>query len=210
MYSIRATLLGTTSILQHAFGATQLGTLQEATKKQTGTPDYSLEWLQSIYVTEDGYLYQPAAHLEGALQRAAGSFKIKGKGGKTWRESFKAYVYVMPEKIPHYYQGQPVRAPGPELLKHPTAHFWVNISRVVIRGAAVARARLEIGPDWELSVNLHIHDEQVRPEVVQAVLVEAGKAFGIGDWRPRHGRFEVERFEVNTSSGPLLEAVAAG
>lgn len=194
MYTINILIKGTSALLQHAFGQTQLNVLREAAKKQTGVFDYSMEWLNTMYVTKDGYLYQPATHVEGAIQRAASAFKVKGKGGKTWQDAFKAYVYIRPDEIIHLREGEPVRAPGEELLRKPTEYLSVSMMRVKVQRAAVVRSRLQIAPGWELKFSVRVHDEQVRPEVIKAVLDEAGHAVGIGDYRPRFGRFTVEEF----------------
>ncbi|MBI5670654.1 MAG: hypothetical protein HZC41_21895 [Chloroflexi bacterium] len=196
MYTAAVHIRGTTDLLQHAFGRTQLDTLQEATRKQTGTPDYSQEWLQTMYVTPDGYLYQPATHIEGALQKAASLFTVKGKGSKTWKDAVKAYVYVRPDQVLHLWHGEPVRAPGTDLLQQPTEHLSVNIMRVKVQRAAVARSRLQIGEGWELQFRLEVIDEQLPAPTLKAILEEAGRAIGIGDYRPRYGRFGVQQFEV--------------
>lgn len=68
--------------------------------------------------------------------------------------------------------------------------------RVKVKQAAVARSRLMIGAGWELQFSIEVQDERLSPEVMKAVLEEAGRAVGIGDYRPRYGRFAVEQFQV--------------
>jgi hypothetical protein len=196
MYTIQAVICGTAGLLQHAFGQSSLDSLQENAKKQTGTPDYSLEWMQTMYTTRTGHLYQPASHIEGALQRAASGFKQKGKGGKTWKDAVKAYAYVLPDEIIHLRDSEMVCAPGADLLHNPTEYPSVSIMRVKVQRGAVARSRLLIAPGWQSAFTLQILDEQLRPDVVEVVLQEAGRAVGIGDYRPRYGRFEVVSFQA--------------
>jgi hypothetical protein len=148
-----------------------------------------------MYATAEGYLYQPATHLEGALVKAAATFKIKGGRGKTWKDPMRAYCYAFPEQILHLRDGQPVPVPPEDLLTHPTEYLSVSVMRVMVQRAAVARARLQIAAGWELAFRLEVHDPQVRAEVVEQILREAGRAVGIGDFRPRYGRFEVTQFE---------------
>lgn len=197
MFRINVAIQGTSGLLQHAFGQSSMVTLQESAKKQTGSPDYSLEWMQTMYVTRDGYLYQPASHLEGAMQRAASGFKMKGKGGKTWKDAVKAYAYVLPDEVLHIRNGEYIKAPGAELLQEPTEYLSVSVMRVKVQRAAVARSRLLIAPGWQLAFTVEVQDEQLRPDVIQAVLEEAGRAVGIGDYRPRYGRFSVIGFQVS-------------
>lgn len=194
MYQINAQIRGTAGLLQHAFGSTAMDTLQDAAKKQTGSPDYSFEWMQTMYQTRQGYLCQPASHIEGALQRAATGFKMKSQRGKTWKDAIKAYCYVLPDEIQHIRNGEFVIAPTADLLQHPTEFMSVSVMRVKVQRAAVARSRLLIAGGWELAFTIEVQDEQVQPEVLKTILEEAGRAVGIGDYRPRYGRFEVVGF----------------
>ena len=196
MYKINTSIIGTAPLLQHKFSDPTLQGLMKGASKRTGSPDYSLEWMETMYQAADGLLFQPATHIEGSLVKAATSFKIKGARGKTWKDAFRAYVYVTPDEIPHLYDGQPIEAPGKELMAEPNSHLSVSIMRVKVQRAAVARARLQIAIGWQLDFIIEVHDEQARPEVVEEVLIEAGRAVGIGDYRPRYGRFDVARFEV--------------
>ena len=199
MYTIDVRIRGTTPLLQHKFAPTALDTLMDGASKRTGAPDYSLEWIEAMYVTADGYLCQPATHIEGALVRAGGVFKVKGKSGKTWKDAMRAYCYVQPHELVHQRSGAPVKAPGPDLLTMPMQHLSVNIMRVIINRSAVARSRLMIGVGWELVFTIEVHDEQLRFDIVRTILEEAGRSVGIGDFRPRYGRFEVVTFAPHSS-----------
>ncbi len=194
MYEIDVRIRGTAPMLQHKFGLPELENIQKASKKQTGSVDYSLEWMETMYVTSTGLLYQPANHIEGALKKAGARFKIKGGAGKTYKDAFSGYCYVTPDEIPHIWNNQYVLAPTKDLLTTPQENMLVNVQRVVIQRSAVARARLMLCPGWELAFGIQIHDDQLRIEVVKEALIEAGRAIGIGDYRPRYGRFEVVQF----------------
>jgi hypothetical protein len=196
MYRVNCRVRGVAPLLQHAFGAASLSTLMDGAKKQTGVTDYSLEWMATMYVNRDGLLVQPAAHLEGALVKAAASFKIKGRAGKTWKDPIKAYCYVSPDEIPHIWNGQYVLAPDASLIENPTENLSVSIMRVKVQQSAVARSRLQLAAGWELAFAIEVHDDQVQPNVAEEILREAGRAVGIGDYRPRYGRFEVVTFDV--------------
>jgi hypothetical protein len=145
-------------------------------------------------VTTSGYLCQPAAHIEGAMVKAAASFKIKGRAGKTWKDAIRAYCYVSPDDVPHMRNYEYVPTPSLDLTDAPTETLSVSVMRVVVQRSAVARSRLLIAPGWQLGFNIEVQDEQVAPNVVQEILTEAGRAVGIGDFRPRYGRFKVVEF----------------
>lgn len=196
MYTVQVGIKGVTPLLQHKFSTAALAAMGNGAQKRSGSPDYSLEWLETCYRTTDGLLFQPATHIEGALVEAAKRYTVKGKRGATWRAPVQAYVYVTPLEIPHRWHGELVKAPGPELLTAPTDNMSVSVLRVKVQRAAVARSRLMLAPGWELAFTIEVHDEQVRPDVLQEILNEAGRAVGVGDYRPRYGRFEVTSFEV--------------
>ena len=196
MYTIDVTIRGIAPLLQHKFPLATLSTLMDGARRKTGSVNYSQEWLETMY-THDGYLIQPATHIEGALVRAAAGFRVKGSKNKTYKDLMKAYVLVSPDEIPHQRNGEAVAAPGPELALQPTDQLSVNIQRVIIGRAAVARMRLQVHTGWELAFTITVNDDQIQPEVVQTILAEAGRAVGIGDYRPRYGRFTIAAFTAH-------------
>lgn len=199
MYKVDCTIKAVSNIIHHKFSVETLEESMTGSTKNTGAKDYSLEWMDTMYDHPDGYLYQPASHIEGALQKAAVSFKIKGQGRKTWKDPIKAYCYVSPDEIPLLIENgnglERLGVPDESLLKNPTNHLVVDIRPVKVQRARVARSRLMI-KDWLLSFQIEVHDEQVRPDVLKTILEEAGRAAGLGDYRPRYGRFDVVKFEV--------------
>lgn len=197
MYTIDVTITGTAPLLQHKFPLETLHGLMDGARRKTGSVNYAQEWLATMY-TRDGLLIQPATHIEAALVRAASGFRIKGSRNKTYKDLMKAYVLVSPDEIPHQRDDMPVPAPGPELALHPTDHLSVNVQRVIVARSAVARARLQISAGWDLDFTITVNDDQIPPDVVQTILVEAGRAVGIGDYRPRYGRFAITRFTAHT------------
>lgn len=196
MYQINARIRGVAPLLQHKFGAATLETLMQGSNKKTASQDYSLEWMTTMYASPQGYIYQPAAHIEGMLVKAGALFQIKGRKGKTYKDSMRAYVYVQPDEVPHLWNGECIPVPDASLITDPTDALQVSVMRVVVQRSAVARARLMVSTGWELAFTMEVHDEQLRHDVVQEILREGGRAIGIGDFRPRYGRFEVVDFQV--------------
>ena len=195
MYQVFARIRGTAPILQHKFGSATLEALMQGSNKKTAAQDYSMEWQQTMYASVDGFIYQPAAHIEGCLVKAGALFQIKGRRGKTYKDTMRAYVYAQPDEIPILWNNECIPVPDEALLLEPTEALSVSVMRVVVQRAAVARARLQVATGWEMALNLEVHDEQLRPEVVEEILREGGRAIGIGDFRPRYGRFEVVQFQ---------------
>ena len=63
---------------------------------------------------------------------------------------------------------------------------------VVISRARVMRTR-PIFNEWKVEVEVNYDDTQANESQVFKWLEAAGTQEGLGDWRPRYGRFEVER-----------------
>lgn len=64
----------------------------------------------------------------------------------------------------------------------------------MVQRARIVRARPRFD-DWELSFQIINTDERIRKETLKQILSDAGRYFGIGDYHPRFGRFEVIKFE---------------
>jgi hypothetical protein len=172
-FHIAVSVKGTRPLLQNAFSTNQ-STSTPAKKGQIY--DDQVETDNRLIKNENGEICQPALHFEASMIRSATEFKFKGR--KTYKELFKAGVFVEPLLIPH---------------KKPT--YAIDKQRVVISRAAILRCRPRFD-DWELDFHVAIHDDRIEPLVVKEILENAGKYHGIGDYRPRYGLYEVTSFEV--------------
>lgn len=133
---------------------------------------------KSLYRLEDGTLYSPSDHIVGAMIKAATNFRLEGK--KTMKDSVKGGVFVSPLKIPHVIQ------------KYETD--WRSVVNPSTRGRIMkGRGRME---EWELKFELTCIDPRMSQEDLRGVLEFAGTYVGIGDYRPRYGRFEIKLFKV--------------
>ncbi|MFB3926404.1 MAG: hypothetical protein ACE14T_10160 [Syntrophales bacterium] len=157
------------------------------TQKKTGAKDYSEEWKSALYWDDNLGIYEPASHIEGALIKAAVNFQITGKGKKTYKDLFKSSVFVTPDYIPHGLNGSPEK-----LLSSGKLSVDKRLVRVANSGVERMRPMLK---SWSLEFVVEVHDSQISREVVKEVLDLAGQQYGIGDFRPRYGRFMVARFE---------------
>ena len=133
-----------------------------------------------LYKTTEGKIFQPAIHIEGALIK--GACQIPWKGKKTFKDIVAQSIIVMPREIP---------------FKVPKdAKYEVDVTTCVIpatRGRVpVARPRWD---EWEFEftiVNENVDD--LDGGTLKNIVVEAGK-IGIGTFRLKYGKFEVDSFE---------------
>lgn len=189
MYQVNVSVLGTSVLLQHRFPMPDYENLTKGGHKSTGAKDYSQEWKESLYVT-NGEVYQPANHFEMSMTKAAAGFKVTGKRGKSYKDLVSANVFIDPEKILF---GIPEPS---ELDTDADKPLYLDMRPVVIMRARIVRLRPAFKPGWELKFTINVIDDELPANILQDILVLAGKAVGIGDYRPKFGRFSVSEFKV--------------
>jgi hypothetical protein len=139
--------------------------------------DPKIECETTVYKTKEGLLYQPAEHFEASMTKAATNFKIPGQGKKSFKDAFKGGIFVEPLEIIHKIQ-----------------KWEPDIRPVVIQRARVPKGRAKF-VEWELEFTIKNIDERISGAILKQILEEAGRYFGVGDYRPKFGRFEVINFE---------------
>ena len=173
--NIRVVIEGIAPLLMNRFPADSPETAARATRK-TGTKDYRAKAEEAAYRNVEGKLYQPADHIIGALVKAAVNFQIPGKGKKTYKDLFRSSVFVHPDEIEHQIQD-----------------YEIDARPVVIQKSRVMRYRPKL-TKWRLEFTLEIQDPDIADSVVKDIMEYAGRRVGIGDYRPRFGRFMVTEF----------------
>lgn len=184
MYKIKAKIQGTTPYLQHKMPeeTEEIDKMKQVVKvlqKDPGNVEaYTTEAEISAYKNEDGMLYIPFYQLEAALTSAGVSEKVAGQNRKTYKDYMKAFVIIEPEEMlisPQEY----------ELDRR-----WVKVQRSRVRRC---RPRFPVG--WIVDFTLTVLDDTIPFDMVKKILEYAGSYKGIGDYRPKYGRFEVVEFE---------------
>ena len=178
MREIKVRIEGTAPLLQHKMSVEQEIALEAgATKKRGGEAkgDKPEEYLY----TYNGVICQPAEHIIQAMLKKASQYVIKGKGKKTYKELAQGSINIVPEYIPHNNQE------------------WSKDSRTVVipatRGRTVrVRPRFD---NWSLDFTLQLINDDMPIAIVKGMLDDAGREGGIGDYRPRFGRFIVTSFQ---------------
>ena len=117
--------------------------------------------------------------------RAGVEFKFEGR--KTFKDVVKRGIVVEPFQIPLQNDKGKVYKKWDE----------IDARRVVIQRAAVVRWRPLFHEGWKLNFTIQVLDEDsLAVSTVKEILERAG-SYGIGDYRPRFGRFMVTKFEEN-------------
>lgn len=179
---------GVAPLLQHKFGIAAQTELADTVKQHSGQRQYSGEWLDTAYIL-DSQIVQPAEHIWQSMVRAAVNFKIKGRGHKTYKDMISSAVIIEPDLIPHG-----LNLPQ-QITNDPSQQVYIDVRPVRVQRARVLRERLALRKGWRLAFDILVYDDQLPKEVTKAILDHAGDRIGIGDYRPRFGRFIVTKFE---------------
>lgn len=181
MKNIECEITGTTAMLQHRFPTEDYGANKSKAKKKTYIPEEEAE--KALYRSPDGTIHQPSEHILGSLIKAAVNFNYEGK--KTFRDVIKAGIVVEPDAIPLLDNDGNIKKMWDEIDARP----------VVIGRARVICWRPKFNK-WKLQFKIQIlNDDQLSPETLKEILDYAGRV-GIGDYRPRFGRFQVTKWTI--------------
>lgn len=135
-----------------------------------------LEFLSGLYMSPDGPVI-PTYVIDSMMVNAAKKFKE----GQT----AKSAVFCLANASLEY--DGPRQAD--ELVKDERFRFVANVR---VGQARVSRTR-PVFEKWSCIVEVQIENTLVNPSRVDEWMFVAGTQIGLGDWRPQHGRFIVER-----------------
>jgi hypothetical protein len=155
--------------------------LKKITKKRPKTDadiEYMsrVEWTGGLWLSH-GHPCIPGEAIEAAFVQAA---------RKSRRGAIAKAGMISPGDWPIEYD-------GPRDL----AALWEDESFRLVAGVRVGQARImrtrPIFHRWAATVTFEYLDDQLDESDVIDLLRIAGRLIGVGDWRPRYGRFEVQR-----------------
>jgi len=140
------------------------------------------EWEGSLYWTEDVGLYVPGENLFACFQEAS----KKTKSGKQFNQA----VVPFPDALPIVCEG---RKRNLDTLFADKAFQFRRAVRIPPRtGGRQMKVRPMIPVGWKIEIEVEF-EEQILPKADLIEAIEtAGLLLGLGDWRPRFGRFTAE------------------
>jgi hypothetical protein len=148
-------------------------------KRKKTEEDYAemskIEWHAGLYMNKDGFIIIPSTILEASIQDGA----KKSKLGK----AFKSAVFVNDDATLDIGTKKKAEA------------LWGDDRYRDVRGVRVGTSRVmrtrPIFHEWGAKFDVFFDDEQVNESDVVTALHDAGTKCGIGDFRPKFGRFEI-------------------
>lgn len=135
-----------------------------------------LEWLGGLYFDDDAGIHVPGYNMFAAIVN----------GGKLHKlgTAIKRAALVKEDHIRLVYEGPKT----PEKLFEDKR--FVDIRSVKVGMAKVARCR-PIFKVWSLTFTVLYEESTLQRQDLDRVMADTGAMIGLGDYRPRFGRFEV-------------------
>ena len=143
---------------------------------------YRLDFMSGLYLDADGHPAVPGENIEAMIR----------DGAKATRQGKAATAGILCDGVwKLQYPGGP-KTPDELWAKRGQ---WMDKRAVKISTARVIRVRPKF-TDWSIDFELVVNTGLVSASKVREWLQTAGSSVGLGDFRPRFGRFNVEVWEL--------------
>jgi hypothetical protein len=154
-------------------------------KRKKTDADYDelarLEWLAGLYRI-DGDLVIPDYVIESAMIKGA----MKSKRGP----QAKCGLFFT-EHSSLEFDGKPAAITDDTLSEMFASGQFTHTIGVKVGMSKVMRTR-PVFRNWSISITAQYDPDVLNMRDVEEIAIDAGKLVGIGDWRPKHGRFNAE------------------
>lgn len=137
-----------------------------------------LEWEAGLYWDEEDGLIVPSDNIERCIQLGAQKSRI----GK----DVQAAVFCTAPHVPLTYDG-----PKNKEKLYADPRFTLR-KGVAVQKSRIIRIRPMIPTGWSMQFSVEFDENIVNPKSLTKAMQDAGSLVGLGDWRPKFGRFLVE------------------
>lgn len=181
-YLAHVRIVGTADMLFHRWNVEGI---EEKSKAAKGSKAKKSDDVQSyVYRNDANELCLPGEYVRQALIHAAKFRQDPRSPRKSAMDLFKAGVVTL----------------TPMCSLGVSEWDYEHKARVMVQRNGVTRVRPAMKAGWQADVDLQVNlPEYISTELLQDVLVNAGRLIGVGDFRPTYGRFAITRFEVVTA-----------
>lgn len=178
-YQVAVTIEGVAPYLFHRYSNEAVATQAGAAKNSKAKKSDNIE--AYVWRLPSGELGIPGEHLRGSIVNAARYLQDPRSPRKSAMDLYKAGVIVLTE----------VASTGHKVWD------YVDQRRVTIQRNAITRSRPAINTGWKAEFIVQVQlPEYIPASTLNAVIANAGRLCGVGDFRPSYGRFGVTHFEV--------------
>jgi hypothetical protein len=167
-------IVGTKPLLMHA--PTGLGDKPKLRRGEHLEPKVEAE--RALYKDSEGKIVIPAVNVKACIREAGRNYRISGRR-TTFASMIRAGLDIRPSPyIPLIHNG-----------------WVVDIRPVVVQRSRILRARPRFD-EWSLEFQIINNDPTViHKDTLKKIIEDAGKYYGLGDYRPEFGLFKLEKFE---------------
>ena len=172
------------AMLMH--GSQSVGMEGPKTKKKggfalQGDPD---EWKKTIYFNREVGIFLPAISFEACMKNAAKQFKISGRATAT--KYIESGFFCIDEHLPFLVDGKPITSLDDSRIKIDKR----TVKNPSTRGRNVRyRAKFD---SWSSTFRVIVTaDDYISEELLVEIIRYGGSYIGVGDYRPRFGRFQL-------------------
>lgn len=182
-YTATVVIEGVAPLLFHRWSNEAIAEKAAAAKGSKAKKSDNIE--SYVYRCPDGTIGIPGEYLKGSIcdpRNGAAKYRQDPRSPrKSALDLFRAGVVVL----------TPIASLGKATWD------YLDSRRVMVQRNGITRVRPAFLAGWRASFELSVlTPEYVRPAILHAVLSDAGRLVGLGDFRPSYGRFAVMSFEV--------------
>lgn len=167
-------IVGTKPLLMHA--PTGLGDKPKLRRGEHLDPKAEAE--SYLYKDSEGGICVPSVNVKACMREAGRNYRVSGRR-TTFAAMIRAGLDIKPyPMIPLIHNG-----------------WQTDIRPVAIQRSRILRAR-PMFSQWSLEFQIINKDPTViHRDTLKKIIMDAGKYYGLGDFRPEFGLFELEKFE---------------
>jgi hypothetical protein len=160
-----------------------------ASRRRSEIPSPEEEALSALY-TDGDIVVIPSINVKAMIRDAGRNYRIPQR-----KATYGAYIKAGIDIEPSPYI--PLLNPETNKPYRVSERPWeVDVRPVVVQGNRVLRARPRFD-NWALEFRIiNLDPGLLKADMIKQILVDAGKYYGLGDFRPEFGRFRVEKFTV--------------
>jgi hypothetical protein len=173
-------IVGTKPLLMNA--PTDIGWMGDKPKLRRGERlDPKTEAERKLYKDNNGNIVIPSVNIKAMIRDAGRNYRVSGRR-TTYASLIRAGIDINPYPyVPLIHNG-----------------WVVDIRPVVVQKSRILRARPRFDK-WALEFEIINKDPtMIHKDILKKILEDAGKWYGLGDWRPEFGLFNLEKFETKT------------
>jgi hypothetical protein len=173
VYAVK--IVGTKPLLMHA--PTGLGDKPKLRRGEHLDPKTEAE--SYLYKDAEGRICIPSVNIKACIREAGRNYRVSGRR-TTFASMIRAGLDIKPfPYVPLIHNG-----------------WRVDVRPVVVQRNRILRAR-PCFDEWALEFEIVNRDPTIiHMDTLKRILVDAGRYYGLGDFRPEFGLFEVAQFEL--------------